>query len=199
MATQNQIEANRRNSQKSTGPTSPEGKAASRFNALKTGIHAQSQVIPGEDSAELDALITDYYCRFPPADAFERSLVDSLVCAEWQLRRLRRVEVQLWQSRTDDAQASNIHPLNPAAPLGDVFSRGANAFMLLQRRIDSTERSLARIFGLLERLHAARSQPAQEKSQPPAPRPCPPAPQLASFRNVPQPSNAWVMIVFFLL
>lgn len=32
-----QIEANRRNSQLSTGPRTPEGKAISRFNALKTG------------------------------------------------------------------------------------------------------------------------------------------------------------------
>src|SRR6266851_5072748 len=32
MATQNQIDANRRNAQKSTGPTTPEGRAAVRLN-----------------------------------------------------------------------------------------------------------------------------------------------------------------------
>lgn len=46
MASQLQIEANRRNSQFSTGPRSPEVKAASRFNALKAGIDAEAQVIP---------------------------------------------------------------------------------------------------------------------------------------------------------
>ena len=65
MATLRQIEANRLNALKSTGPASPEGKAVSRFNALKTGIHAELQVIPGEDPAELDALAADYHRQFP--------------------------------------------------------------------------------------------------------------------------------------
>ena len=37
MSSLRQIEANRRNSQLSTGPRSPEGKAVSCFNALKSG------------------------------------------------------------------------------------------------------------------------------------------------------------------
>jgi len=42
MATPAQILANRANAQKSTGPRSVEGKAASRFNALKHGLDVQS-------------------------------------------------------------------------------------------------------------------------------------------------------------
>jgi hypothetical protein len=44
-----QIETNRRNAQHSTGPATPEGKAAVRLNAVKYGIHAQSLIIPGEE------------------------------------------------------------------------------------------------------------------------------------------------------
>ncbi len=44
MPSQAQIDANRLNSQKSTGPTSPEGKAAASLNALKSGIHARPPV-----------------------------------------------------------------------------------------------------------------------------------------------------------
>ena len=51
MATIQQIEANRLNAQKSTGPRSVEGKAVSCFNATKTGIDAKSQIIRGEDPA----------------------------------------------------------------------------------------------------------------------------------------------------
>ena len=54
MSTLRQIEANRRNAQKSTGPTSVTGKAASSMNALKTGIHAKSLVLPSENPAELE-------------------------------------------------------------------------------------------------------------------------------------------------
>jgi len=52
MATPAQIAANRTNAQKSTGPRSVEGKAASRFNALKHGMDAKSIVLPNEDGTE---------------------------------------------------------------------------------------------------------------------------------------------------
>ena len=49
MATPAQITANRANALKSTGPRSESGKAASRFNALKHGLDAESLILPGED------------------------------------------------------------------------------------------------------------------------------------------------------
>ena len=67
MPTDSQIQANRRNAKKSTGPRSAEGKAASSQNALKTGIDAKSPVIRGEDHATLEALATRYHERFQPA------------------------------------------------------------------------------------------------------------------------------------
>jgi hypothetical protein len=76
MSTQRQIEANRRNAQKSTGPTSVTGKAASSMNALKTGIHAKSLVLPTEDPAELDELVEDSYRSFHPTTPEARCLVD---------------------------------------------------------------------------------------------------------------------------
>jgi hypothetical protein len=55
-ATQKPIDTHRSHGRKSAGPTSPEGKTASRFNDLKTSIAARSCVISGEDSEQLDAL-----------------------------------------------------------------------------------------------------------------------------------------------
>ena len=48
MATIKQIDANRRNAQNSTGPQSPEGKQTTALNALKTGLYATAELIPGE-------------------------------------------------------------------------------------------------------------------------------------------------------
>ena len=87
MATAAQIEANRLNSQKSTGPRSDEGKAASRFNALKHGIDAASAVIPGEDPAARQALARDYYEKFRPAGPHEIFLLDAAIDADWNRRR----------------------------------------------------------------------------------------------------------------
>jgi hypothetical protein len=58
MATAKQIAANRLNSQKNTGPRSAQGKAISRFNALRHGIFAVHQIMfdeKPEDLAELSA------------------------------------------------------------------------------------------------------------------------------------------------
>ena len=54
MATSKQIEANRRNAQKSTGPRTPEGKAIVAQNALKHGFWSPEVVIKGEDAEEFE-------------------------------------------------------------------------------------------------------------------------------------------------
>jgi hypothetical protein len=114
MSTPKQNEANRQNAQKSTGPRSPEGKAASRFNALKSGIDAKSQVIPGEDPDQLEVLVAEYQERFSTATPERRLLVDTLVNSEWLLRRLNRAEAEFWQyeaHRTESEYSSNAHPI----------------------------------------------------------------------------------------
>jgi hypothetical protein len=102
MPTHNQNQANRLNAQESTGPRSIEGDSVSRFNGLKTGIDAQSQVIPGEDPAVLEALTLEYYDYFQPATAVERFLVDIMITADWQLRRLHKFEAQIWEDARRD-------------------------------------------------------------------------------------------------
>ena len=67
--------------------------------ASLSGIDAAAQVIPGEDPCQLEALAADYHRQFQPAGPLERFLVDSLVYADWQLRRLRRAEAQLWHDQ----------------------------------------------------------------------------------------------------
>jgi hypothetical protein len=49
IVSEKQQEANRRNAQHSTGPKTPEGKAAVRLNALKYGLRARDIIISGED------------------------------------------------------------------------------------------------------------------------------------------------------
>jgi hypothetical protein len=53
MSTQEQIDANRRNSQSSTGPSTPEGKAASRLNSLQHGLRAATLILPYERREEV--------------------------------------------------------------------------------------------------------------------------------------------------
>jgi|SRR5271157_4272264 len=81
MATDKQIHANRRNAQKSTGPRTARGKAASRWNALKSGIDAQLEILPGEDPQAHATLVQSFRDAHQPADPAERDLVDALANA----------------------------------------------------------------------------------------------------------------------
>ena len=183
MATMRQIAANRRNSQKSTGPRTPEGKNLTRFNALKHGIDAKSQCLPTEDPDALASLAAEYHERFSPATPEERALVDVLVSAEWDLRRFRVASAQLWQyaavSRTFPSDAQ--HDL----PLADGFQYKEKTFSRLQRMIDSAQRNYRQALRDLLDLQFLRTQPADPPPQPQQPKPS--TPKLASFRKPPQP------------
>ena len=167
MSSPKQTRANRQNAQKSTGPRSAEGKAASRFNALKSGIDAKSQVLPDEDPDQLEVLVAEYQERFSTATPERRLLVDTLVNSEWLLRRLNRAEAELWQYEaelTESSYSSNEHPN------GRVLYHGDQVFDRLQRRIDSIGRNYHRALKELQRLEA-EEQPAEcptERSEPPA-------------------------------
>ena len=116
MSTLRQIEANRRNAQKSTGPTSVTGKATSSMNALKTGIHAESLVLPSENLADLEELTADFYYHHQPATPDTRALVDELIYCEWMLRRLRVAETQAWQYQSDNKYSDpQKYPLGQSA------------------------------------------------------------------------------------
>src|SRR5439155_6113208 len=148
MSTILQISANRRNSQKSTGPRSVPGKAVSSMNALKSGIDAESQIIRGEDPEALQFLTASYYQSLQPTRPEEAVFVDAIISADWMLRRLRKTEAQTWNQsfqKQQDWEESNDQPDNEYR-LAETYKSSENAFTRLQRRLDSTERSLQRAF-----------------------------------------------------
>jgi hypothetical protein len=77
MATAAQIEANRVDAQKSTGPRRLEGKARARLNALKHGMSARTvmPVLPHEDPKQLEDRIQQFITAIQPRNALERDLV----------------------------------------------------------------------------------------------------------------------------
>ena len=83
-------EANRKNAQKSTGPKTAEGKARSRFNAVKHGMRAATPVLPGEDKAAFDARLERWAKDLAPRDDVEQFLVKRAVELSWQLERADR-------------------------------------------------------------------------------------------------------------
>src|ERR1035441_10269361 len=179
MSTLRQIEANQRNAQKSTGPTSVTGKATSSMNSLRTGIHAKSLVLPYENRAELEQLIDEYYQSFHPASPAARSFVDDLIRCEWTLRRLDNAETQTWRYQNEDRLRDP-----EKYPLGKSATYNPNAFSKLQYRLDATRRARDRALLALEKLQAKT---AAAPPPPPAPPLAPPGPPKTPSPNPPPP------------
>jgi hypothetical protein len=93
MATERQIAANKANSQKSTGPTSAEGKAKSCMNHLSHGFaSATASFIPGEDPEEFKALLADLTEEYQPATPTEQILVERMTQNQWLSLRAFRLQ-----------------------------------------------------------------------------------------------------------
>src|SRR6476659_5522343 len=90
MSTQAQINANRRNAQKSTGPKSPEGRAAVRLNGVKHGLCAETLVLPGESEADFEALLDAFESEHQPETAIETAIVRHAAMCTWRLQRVYR-------------------------------------------------------------------------------------------------------------
>jgi len=92
-------EASRRNSLKSTGPKTPEGKAAVRYNAMKHGLLSEDILLPGEDEGALKELSEHLRDQLQPVGELENLFVDRIISSAWRLRRLGRVEAGIfaWQ------------------------------------------------------------------------------------------------------
>jgi hypothetical protein len=156
MATPAQINANRANAQKSTGPRSAEGKSASRFNALKHGIDAASVVIPGEDPADYDSLAAQYLHEYRPQSASESFHVDTMLRADWMKRRMQIVEADLY--RTVIAES----PGNPLAAVLLAESPAAKLLLRVQRQIAAFERTWHRANTELLRARAENAENAKD-------------------------------------
>ena len=87
MATQAQIDANRRNAQKSTGPTSQAGKAKCASNRYSHGLCAHMTFLRWENSEEFTTLRADLHAEYQPVTRTEMLLVDRMVIGQWTMER----------------------------------------------------------------------------------------------------------------
>ena len=91
-----QTEANRRNAQKSTGPRTPEGKAAVRLNALRHGLCARTAVLPNENAEEFHQLCADLETEWHPQGRTEQYLIEQMAVAQWKAARACNMEYNIY-------------------------------------------------------------------------------------------------------
>jgi hypothetical protein len=149
MTSLKQCDANQRNAQGSTGPTSAQGKAASRMNALKSGLYAKSLVIPGESREEFDELVQQFNHQYRPATPQARVLVDMVIRQTWLLRRYDRIEGEEWALRFTRLEK---HSLRPDGITPQSYELTCDFTVRIRKLADTAERAIIRALNKLDRL-----------------------------------------------
>jgi hypothetical protein len=116
MSSLKQIEANRGNALKSTGPTTQEGKERSRCNAVRHGLTAETVIADLEDADDYQAFEAAVIADYDAQTAVERELVLRLASVLWRLRRAIGIESGIFESVTEGSTKKD-DPQSGGAPL----------------------------------------------------------------------------------
>jgi hypothetical protein len=95
MTSLRQIEASRRNSLRSTGPKTDNGKQRASQNAVRHGLTAETVITPLEDPEDYKTFEQAVTADYEAETAVERELVPRLASLLWRLRRATSIETGL--------------------------------------------------------------------------------------------------------
>jgi len=172
MASQRQIAANRANAQKSTGPKTPEGRAAVKLNGVKHGLTAATLVLPGEQQSDFESLLDSFEAEHSPATPTEAMLVRQMAMASWRLRRLYHVEAAVFTVRLTDLEedmaddyVGKLEDVERLAYVAIDDARRRSVFDNLSRCEARLERSFYKALHELQRLRALRPAIVQNQTQ----------------------------------
>ena len=139
------IEANRANAQKSTGPVTPEGKAASSRNATSHGLDSKEIYVRPGELAEYVQFEENLIAEYQPANEAESVFFKVLLHSAWKLRRCRQLETAL------ENEAESLGAPSPL--LHDELGRKADR---VARHARAAERSHAAALRELRKLQSER-------------------------------------------
>jgi len=125
-----QIEANRRNALRSTGPKTEDGKRQSRRNAVQHGLTAETVVVALEDIEDYRAFEATIIADYDARTAVERELVLRLASLLWRIRRATAIETDLLQIQAeilDDRRHALETANEPEQQLRSVLYRALRA------------------------------------------------------------------------
>jgi len=102
--------ANQANAQKSTGPKTPDGKAASSQNSVKHGLTAKEcKALSWEDQADYNAFRRDIIATYDPQTAEEEAAVMQVVSLQWRMDRIHTLENKAIEACEETPQALSKH------------------------------------------------------------------------------------------
>jgi hypothetical protein len=152
-----QLEANRRNSLLSKGPSSPSGKAISRRNSLKHGLTGAGIVLPTDDEAEVARRFEALEAEMAPKSELARMLVNRV--ATLSLRMEHCVEHEAKNAAFRMRHATEAFDDQRLAEVEKTLSWIATEPATAARRLRNTPEGIDLVVADLERLKAALGHP----------------------------------------
>jgi hypothetical protein len=157
LATDKQTAANRLNAQKSTGPKTPEGRAAVRLNGVTHGLTAETIVLKGESEIDFTNLLGSLEAEHDPATPTEEALVVQLAMATWRLRRLYHQEAGFYTCQLQSlvGMQKDLN-LDDAGRMGHAAAWSESTLNMFNRQEGRLERTFYRALHELQRLRKER-------------------------------------------
>ena len=174
MTSTKQLQANRENAKKSTGPRTEVGKTRSRRNAWKNGLTAETLVISGEDPARFNELRAALLQQYDPQSQLEAELVERIAGLLWRLRRVPYLEAAILEACRAQAEDDTLFQLVRRGDLsasqseldvGNVLIDGslADALGTLGRHETTLMNNLTKTLQMLFAVQANRKQRDSER------------------------------------
>jgi hypothetical protein len=168
MSSAAQANANRANSQFSTGPKTEAGKAIASHNAVKSALTGQTILLPTDDVAAYQRLVQTLIDLHRPATYEEKILVQSLADTEWRLLRIPTLESGIYG--LGRCELADLHPECSDPQLRSALIE-TEIYLKYERQLKNLSLQETRLLRMREkdraRLRAmqAERQEAQEKAK----------------------------------
>ena len=146
MASDKQLQANRLNARKSTGPQSPEGKQRVAQNRIKHGLAGEHAVLASEDPSAFDNLLATLNGNWDPHSETEAFLVETLAFNQWRLLRIGRSA----RRALSDKVASALQHADGPGPQLSTAARALAPSFEIGRRTDNAHSQRAQPSSLVQ-------------------------------------------------
>lgn len=151
---QKQIEANRENG-KLGGVKTEEGKATSRYNAMKHGLLSEEVLLDGEDEEKLVGIGKKLRAELEPRTELELILVDRITANVWRLKRVMQMEREMMDDSLESTFGNQVRKLGQTLTHYDIAHN--DVYGKLIRYESSIERGIYKALHELERIQAKRN------------------------------------------
>lgn len=148
-----QLEANRKNA-KLGGVKTEEGKAISRYNAIKHGILSREVLLEGEEEKTLVGLGKRLRSELEPKTELELVLVDRITANVWRLRRVMQIEREIMSDQKEDDFSDRVKNLGQAVSY-DLANK--DTYGKIMRYETAIEKGIYKALHELQRIQASRA------------------------------------------